>query len=87
MAPAQTLYLEKKIRPSCVNCLKAEGQPGVKLMHCSRCGRESYCSRDCQVAMWPSHKVICRRSEKAVATIEERALVQPTSVCLMQDIQ
>ena len=34
---------------------------GVKLRSCTRCGVARYCSRDCQVADWPVHKLVCRK--------------------------
>ncbi|CAI5505522.1 unnamed protein product [Closterium sp. Naga37s-1] len=36
----------------------AEGG-GVKLRRCSGCGKVAYCSRECQKAHWPSHKLTC----------------------------
>ncbi|CAI5528878.1 unnamed protein product [Closterium sp. Naga37s-1] len=32
---------------------------GVKLRSCSGCGKVAYCSRECQKAHWPSHKLTC----------------------------
>ncbi|CAI5496150.1 unnamed protein product [Closterium sp. Naga37s-1] len=32
---------------------------GVKLKNCSGCGKVAYCSRECQKAHWPSHKLTC----------------------------
>ncbi|CAI7760973.1 unnamed protein product [Closterium sp. NIES-54] len=32
---------------------------GVKLKSCGGCGKVAYCSRDCQKAHWPSHKLTC----------------------------
>eukprot|EP00397_Hematodinium_sp_SG-2012_P048327 GEMP01055321.1.p1 GENE.GEMP01055321.1~~GEMP01055321.1.p1 ORF type:complete len:497 (+),score=90.20 GEMP01055321.1:41-1492(+) len=34
-------------------------------MRCSRCKKEWYCSRDCQVAHWPDHKIMCDLNVKA----------------------
>ncbi|GJP55842.1 hypothetical protein CLOM_g14865 [Closterium sp. NIES-68] len=39
-------------------CGGAEGG-GVKLKSCAGCGKVAYCSRDCQKAQWPSHKLTC----------------------------
>jgi hypothetical protein len=39
--------------PKCAKCGKPAGQ------RCSRCKSDWYCSRECQVASWKSHKPIC----------------------------
>lgn len=39
--------------PKCALC----GKPATK--RCSRCHNEWYCSRDCQVAAWKGHKIVC----------------------------
>ncbi|CAI5520108.1 unnamed protein product [Closterium sp. Naga37s-1] len=39
-------------------CGRAEGG-GVKLRRCSGCGKVAYCSRECQKAHWPSHRLTC----------------------------
>ena len=31
------------------------------MMHCTRCRRAYYCSRECQEAHWPIHKTICEK--------------------------
>ncbi|CAI5528841.1 unnamed protein product [Closterium sp. Naga37s-1] len=41
-----------------VGCGRVEGG-GVKLRSCSGCGKVAYCSRECQKAHWPSHKLTC----------------------------
>ncbi|KAI6609019.1 hypothetical protein MCOR14_012077, partial [Pyricularia oryzae] len=40
----------------CANC----GKASVPLMLCARCRAISYCGRNCQVAHFSEHKVICR---------------------------
>ena len=30
-----------------------------KMLYCTQCRRANYCSRECQVAHWPTHKEIC----------------------------
>ncbi|CAI5496145.1 unnamed protein product [Closterium sp. Naga37s-1] len=42
-----------------VGCGMVGGGGGVKLKNCSGCGRVAYCSRECQKAHWPSHKLTC----------------------------
>ncbi|CAI5522993.1 unnamed protein product [Closterium sp. Naga37s-1] len=39
-------------------CGRVEGG-GVKLKSCGGCGKVAYCSRECQKAHWPSHKLTC----------------------------
>ncbi|CAI5965797.1 unnamed protein product [Closterium sp. NIES-65] len=44
-------------------CSKVEGA-GVQLKLCSRCGKAAYCSRECQKAHWPLHKLTCQPKAK-----------------------
>ncbi|CAI7883263.1 unnamed protein product [Closterium sp. NIES-53] len=44
---------------SAAGCEKVEGG-GVKLNNGSAYGNVAYCSRECQKAHWPSHKLSCR---------------------------
>lgn len=37
----------------------ATGPAKGKLKACSKCHRTLYCSRECQVADWPKHKLVC----------------------------
>ncbi|CAI7766639.1 unnamed protein product [Closterium sp. NIES-53] len=41
-----------------VGCGRLEGG-GVKFKNCSACGKFTYCSRECQMAHWPSHTLTC----------------------------
>ena len=41
---------------ACGNCLKDGGQ----FARCSGCKYVRYCSKNCQVEDWPSHKQLCR---------------------------
>jgi hypothetical protein len=41
--------------PRCETCGK-----GNDLKSCSRCKNVKYCSRECQVSDWPSHKTACK---------------------------
>ena len=53
--------------PKCVDC----GKPATQ--RCSKCKNAWYCSRDCQLRQWKSHKALCmivaanREEEKLVA--------------------
>ncbi|CAI5495620.1 unnamed protein product [Closterium sp. Naga37s-1] len=44
-------------------CGGVEGA-GLQLKLCSRCGKAAYCSRECQKAHWPSHKLTCQPKAK-----------------------
>jgi hypothetical protein len=45
----------------CRKCDKAETQlGGASLMKCSTCKATYYCGRECQVADWKSHKIMCK---------------------------
>jgi hypothetical protein len=46
---------------SCRNCEKTETQmDNALLMKCQRCKIAYYCSKECQVADWKSHKKVCK---------------------------
>ncbi|CAI5485737.1 unnamed protein product [Closterium sp. Naga37s-1] len=51
-------------------CGKVEGA-GVQLKLCSRCGKAAYCSRECQKAHWPTHKLTCLPKAKGKEKVEE----------------
>jgi hypothetical protein len=51
----QTAYLEA--RTYCAN----SGCSGAGLKKCARCMEVFFCSKDCQVAAWPTHKADCKR--------------------------
>jgi hypothetical protein len=44
----------------CSHCKETETLDGAKHMKCQRCKSAYYCSRDCQVAHWKSHKKMCK---------------------------
>jgi len=53
-------------KPTILCCVCAS-KLGVK--RCSGCDRSSearYCSRECQVAAWPTHKAVCGKSNKKI---------------------
>jgi hypothetical protein len=51
---------DKKDGKVCNHCVKAETLGGAKLMKCQRCKLTYYCSKECQVANWKSHKKMCK---------------------------
>jgi hypothetical protein len=48
---------------ACASCGARAGQPGVKLMACSRCRRVVYCSAECQRRDWREHKPRCGKQK------------------------
>ena len=40
-------------------CAMCQKKSASKLLKCSRCSSESYCSRDCQAQHWKTHKSVC----------------------------
>ena len=52
----------------CVNC----GVQATKLRHCNACRLVGYCSKECQVADWPSHKEFCKAHRR-----EHRRVIEP----------
>jgi len=48
----------------CTNCKKKPGK-----FICSRCQAVKFCSKDCQKALWPSHKLHCNKVRQAKDTV------------------
>lgn len=44
----------------------------VGTLRCSRCKQAFYCSRDCSVAVWSSHKEECTREKKLIRQKEKK---------------
>ncbi|KAF7317273.1 hypothetical protein HMN09_00462600 [Mycena chlorophos] len=47
--------------------MKVEGEDGVKLLKCGKCGIVKYCSKNCQKANWALHKSGCRADDSSLA--------------------
>jgi len=55
----------------CGRCSRGQGNPmswrgqeqseEIKFQYCSKCRSVCYCSKECQVAHWPDHKLNCRK--------------------------
>ena len=55
--PRQELSMSR----ACQACSRTRGNGvGGKLLRCSRCNGPHYCSKACQVADWPAHKLQCQ---------------------------
>jgi TPR repeat protein len=54
-------------RTCCIGCGKTE-----QLQVCAKCLTAKFCSRECQIRMWPKHKQACKAwaEQKAAATAE-----------------
>ena len=52
-------------RHACRACSKSETDE-VRFSACARCNRAFYCSRECQLKDWPSHKAECKKLAKRV---------------------
>jgi hypothetical protein len=63
----------------CKHCEKIETLDGAKHMKCQRCKLTYYCSRDCQVADWKSHKKLC----KEVSSSKLSLSAHKTSITIM----
>mmetsp|Transcript_68992 Transcript_68992/g.127129 ORF Transcript_68992/g.127129 Transcript_68992/m.127129 type:complete len:345 (-) Transcript_68992:82-1116(-) len=62
---------EEAICPAVASVCGADGckEPGTKF--CSRCGKEAYCSAECQRKAWRSHKLVCQRADTKENEISE----------------
>jgi len=47
------------------------GCSGIGTKFCSHCKKEAYCSRDCQVKAWKSHKLVCQKVDSVDNAIRE----------------
>lgn len=44
---------------ACANCKKPQSELSIPLKRCAKCQNMQYCSRECQLADWKSHKKNC----------------------------
>lgn len=44
---------------TCLYCKKPQSELSKPLKRCAKCQKGHYCSRECQVAHWKTHKVSC----------------------------
>ncbi|KAJ6608644.1 hypothetical protein B0H10DRAFT_1815351 [Mycena sp. CBHHK59/15] len=74
-----TLHIHQK----CANCLITQRTHGTRLFLCKSCGVDMYCSKECQVAHWPSHKQQCKYIKKERAIVAEKSKI-PSAVADLQ---
>ena len=50
-------------RAVCLYCKELEKteNPDAKFQHCARCRKVCYCSKECQLAHWRDHKLVCKK--------------------------
>ncbi|KAF9543138.1 hypothetical protein CPC08DRAFT_716792 [Agrocybe pediades] len=64
-----------RVALQCEHCGKKKGDDGVtELKRCSGCYKVAFCSRECQLALWPKHKEDCNTMKEGRFISE---LVQP----------
>lgn len=69
---------------TCAKCGILEGGK-TKLSRCGRCQGVTYCSRECQVADWTQHKLVCKIAQSLSLTIgggEEHKISVPSGMAL-----
>ena len=45
---------------TCQACGRGDGRHGNGLLKCGKCNGAHYCSKECQVAHWPAHRLECK---------------------------
>ena len=59
----------------CANCCKKQ-PPNIKFLVCSECKNIHYCSKECQIKNWRSHKELCRYAKQINEKIEKNQLAK-----------
>ena len=62
---------EKLQLRTCMRCGKMSFRVVEKIKRCNDCRTVRYCSRECQVAHWPEHKLECKKLAAARKKKEE----------------
>jgi hypothetical protein len=55
---------------TCQSCMKSSKDLDGKLLNCSGCEQQYYCSKECQIADWPQHKVQCKATRQCKQLIQ-----------------
>ncbi|KAG2484184.1 hypothetical protein HYH03_016996 [Edaphochlamys debaryana] len=68
--------------PAC-RSLAGESEAGLRLQQCGRCGRVSYCCRECQMAHWRQNALTMMLSARSVPTarVQARRAGSRAAVC------
>mmetsp|Transcript_13680 Transcript_13680/g.32821 ORF Transcript_13680/g.32821 Transcript_13680/m.32821 type:complete len:403 (-) Transcript_13680:293-1501(-) len=61
---ARSAHSAGVVARGCKTCGQGDATDGRKLSCCAQCGLIWYCSRECQLADWKSHKVSCKQQSK-----------------------
>lgn len=51
------------LNSQCHKCQTLESQIQTTLKRCTKCMKRAYCSKECQVKDWPSHKKACKKEK------------------------
>uniref|UniRef100_A0A8H8CJ84 MYND-type domain-containing protein n=1 Tax=Psilocybe cubensis TaxID=181762 RepID=A0A8H8CJ84_PSICU len=62
---SQFPHVTRKDLTQCQWCYKSAQEPGITLSRCAGCQRARFCSKACQKAAWPTHKIRCRVNMEA----------------------
>ncbi|KAG0619805.1 hypothetical protein M758_4G166700 [Ceratodon purpureus] len=81
-APASERTRNEPDPHCCVVC----DQKSTKLKICSVCKSVKYCSRDCQVSDWPSHKKRCKAAESKPSPSGASILLNPKGMDMGDNI-
>lgn len=65
LTPVYQLFANVKLPVTCGNRVCAKNDKENKLMICSSCGKQKYCSKLCQTADWKNHKAACHASRES----------------------
>lgn len=65
------------------NC-KFCSTPIKKTLWCSACRKTTYCSKECQTAHWPTHRIACKVVLKQLVKLKEMAAEDPGAIIFQE---